>query len=85
MFGNQLSRLPEFSNLAVGGESYESISRCQNQRNAQRSNTTKAIFTKSKKLRLQTLSVLENTLIVFSNTYRKYTVIHHENKYKIQC
>lgn len=25
MFGNQLSRLPEFSNLAVESESYESL------------------------------------------------------------
>ncbi|WP_411580358.1 hypothetical protein [Acinetobacter sp. NIOH-H-8] len=25
MFGNKLSRLPEFSNLAVGGEIYESL------------------------------------------------------------
>lgn len=25
MFGNQLSRLPEFSNLANGNESYESL------------------------------------------------------------
>ncbi|AZC05369.1 hypothetical protein DKE50_020465 (plasmid) [Acinetobacter nosocomialis] len=72
MFGNQLSRLPEFSNLANGNESYDSLA-AKIKEMLRDPIQQKHFLPHLKNLGFKSLSVLKNTHIVFFNTKSKYT------------